>query len=417
MPHKSGVAHFLIIFLLFGLGVLFFRPTSLNFQNQKSIKFEDIEIEKPWQAWQIKLEAPIAKNSGFPAYNQGLLFLPIQGNKLVVLDAKSGQKKWEDSFADGISGIHVNSSSEFAFIYTNKPEVIAIEKQTGVRVDQKPEEYKTEEITVKKEGSATVVTRKDARGNTVWKYSIPSVDCFPIGFRLFGDYVAGLGYCDDLYTSLPVRSNIYILNAKNGKLIAVYKNLGDATFDIIENTLLVFDKTVKGYNLPSGQEKWSHSMSDDEFQDIQTEIVNKTLYAAKASRILAIDVQSGGALWSQKIEGGVSTLRHKNNILYIDSYKNSKLYALNSDTGKTIWQANNRLDHVSDAGDVFLKDVIYGGGFTTNFYAFDSKTLKPIKIFGLKTFADTDLKINYADPYIYVYAFEDDFVAAIKYRQ
>ena len=402
-----------------------------------------VKVNRSWLAWQTQLDEPInIKNNAVPVVNKDLVFVPIAGNKLVVLDANTGRKKWETSFTNIISKISPDPENAVVQITTWDNEMhnlndktVIFDARSGKKIEEKSSTITNESVTtplvvigdnhfmLEKLPNVAKLTKNDGSGKVIWQYTSNDMKYFPVSFKQYGKFLVGMGgYGGNSMEDVPYKSSVYVLNADNGKLITIKSNLGYANFDVIDHVLIIRDQNLQGYDLTTGKVLWTYPIKDDSganYTDWVVDQGNHTIYAADKQEVVALN-KDGIVVWSKRIETSTRRLRLKNGNLYLLDQGKSLFYALDLATGNTLWQIStingSEGPHITDQSQVFFKNLrrVKFQFTQTEFFALDPVTKTPQRIFDYTTRSDNDLLFQYTDPYIFV--FTDDFVTAIKYK-
>jgi outer membrane protein assembly factor BamB len=395
-----------------------------------------VKVSKQWLGWQAQIDEPInIKNNAVPVVKAGLAFIPTIGNKLVVLDAENGHKKWETSFSTTVLRITPDESNLTVSVWTNDNVTTIFDSISGNKIAQdnsvpvdnlptvQPVVDQDDHFKIEKLGSQIRLTKNDDTGKVIWRYISNDVKFFPDRFNLYGEFLIGMGgYGGNYMEDVGYKSSVYVINANTGKLVTVKSNLRYANFDVIENILLIYDEILQGYDLTTGKLIWSYPIRDDSGSNCKDWIVdqeNQVIYAADKSKIVALRKDSS-LVWLKEIESTTPNLNLKNGVVYFLDQGRSSFYALDRTNGNTLWQINTTNPsagpHITDQNQVFFKNLS-GVKFQfteTEFLTLDPLKKTPIKIFDYITLSDNDMLFQYEKPYIFV--FTNDFVTAIKYQ-
>jgi len=394
------------------------------------------KVAPSWLGWQIQVDEQInIKNGAVPVASLDVLFVPTMGNKLLALDSRSGQKKWEVSFSNTIFKIIPDEPAKTVSVVTldNKTSILNITSGEKINETNSAPNAKLPDIQfvvdqntqfkIEKESAQIALIKTNAVGKTVWRYTSQDIKYFPDRFEMYGDYLVGLGSYGGYYLEdVPYKSSIYVINANTGRLVTLKENLEYANFDVIEDTLVIYDKTLQAYDLLTGQFLWTYPITDDSgsnYKDWIVDQTNKIIYAADSDEVVALRAD-GLPIWSRKMTSSVRDLRLNNGVLYFLDQGMAKFYALNLVTGDTLWQINtingSEGPHITNQNEVFFRNLksTKSQFMNTEFLTLDPLQKTPIKIFDHTTLSDNDILFQYEDQFVYV--FTDDFVTAIKYK-
>ncbi len=396
------------------------------------------KIEAQWMAWQTQVSDHInLKNVATPVVKDGLVYVPMRNNSLVAIDATSGKRVWERSFSSTLNNIAFEMNTNFVTVMTEDKYQHYLEKSTGeivkqmltnsngldFGIEQSELSLQAEGVAVEKQTHSMVLTKKDDDGKILWRYRSDDLKYFPKYFQQYGQFLVGLGsYGGNSYEDVPLVATIYVFNVVSGDITTKVENLSYVNYEVVGNTLIVFDKILEGFDITNGNKIWSYAISGESGSTSKPWIIDQTrnqVIAADTHQIVALQIQNGEQIWQKKIENSYPNLFVKNEMLYVSDLANSWLSAVELKTGKNLWQVSAlgvNQPHITDNNQVHYRGSLTAKlQFTQTLFAtLDQTTHQPIPIFNHVTHADNDILIQYEDPYIYV--FVDDFVSAIRYQ-
>jgi outer membrane protein assembly factor BamB len=272
-----------------------------------------------------------------PAVVNGVVYIGSDDNKVYALDAVTGTKLW----THGTSG-NVRSSPTvwrgMVFVGSNDDKVVALDAATGSKV---------------------------------WSYRIS--DDVGKASPLVSGMTVYIGALD---------GDFYALNAFTGALrwkVDTWNVWGAAA--ISGDTVYVgSDKSMLfALDADSGDTKWSATLGDR--VRCAPSVRSGTVYVgADDYRVYAYDARTGALRWKTPAFPNKGIVRSSpavwNGMLFVDTGETdpmgSHVYALDADTGTTIW-SHTMADYATSSPAV-ANGVVYTGSYDHQIYAFDALT-------------------------------------------
>lgn len=172
---------------------------------------------------------------------------------------------------------------------------------------------------------------------------------------------------------VPVNDRVYALNTANGKLLATY-SVGP-TAEPKQLTPVAW----------SGGVSYKEGNHDEMVRNaIRATVNNNTLYIERHSTLYALSLRDGKQLWHRQVDQNqqFTMPQIENGKVYVSSYsitssnQVSYLYALNAQTGATIWQSKIPDGLVYDVA--VDHGVIYGTVNEKRVFTYDASAGKPL---------------------------------------
>lgn len=311
---------------------------------------------------------------------KSIVFVGINDNKLLALDAMNGTLKW--AFEGGGSFAYSSPTYKDGILYSGCTDnyVYAINPLTGKMIWKfYAGETGVESDAICVDSTVYAGSNDDhlyainaITGELRWKFRTnANVSSSPV---ISGDTVY-FGSSD---------SQFYALRATDGSLIWQFSTQGminQSAATLYDNTLFFGsrDGHVYAVDAATGQEKWKFSSGGISFEMSSPTIKNGILYIGgwydlsqmtRAGSVYAIDANNGQLIWESLKGIGFSSSPFINNEFLYISGDDLNLSALNRITGALVW---SQKIFPNSSSPVEAHGTVYAGGSGTGyFYALDA---------------------------------------------
>lgn len=299
--------------------------------------------------------------SSSPIQYQDTLYFGSEDYNFYALDIITGAEKWHFTAGDAILSTAA-AANGIVYITSNNGHLYALDSESGKK---------------KWEHTTTIADFNDG-----W--------CFYSSSPVIADDVIYYGGSD---------TSFYALDAKTGKELWKY-----STQTVIKNTAALHNDTVYfgsydgvlyALNAKDGKEKWTWKSEFSAPFIASPTVVEDSLYiGSKDQNIYSINAITGKVNWQFQSPGSwvISTPLIHNGILYAGSSDAKCLHALDTKTGKELW--NHPTKGRVFSSPIIAEDTLYFGDHDGLLYALDIKARKELWKF------QTDNMIN-STPLVY----------------
>ncbi len=321
----------LSLILLFNLNACSWFADDSEFEPAELVDIKEaLPIDKHWSS-------SVGKGSGeqllglSPFIQEGIAYIADYKGEITALDLKTGNKLWQKDLDLPFSG-GPGGNDELLIIGTANGDVLALEKSTGKQLWQ--QKVSSEILSTPQLSSGIVIVRtvdgkivalNSRDGAQQWEYQrdVPALS-------LRG-------------TSNPIIDRGLVLaGMSGGKLVALD----------LENGRLLWEVVIAP---PSGASEL------DRIADIDSDplLSDGILYVASfQGKILAINGRVGTKQWQRNLATS-QNMAIDNRALYLVN-KKDEVYALDLDTGNSLWKNDKLLYRQLSAPTVFKNSIVVG---------------------------------------------------------
>ena len=316
-----------------------------SFSQRSNANYPDDFFSKPVLQWTYQTGGPVFSS---PVADDGIVYFGSLDSNLYALEATSGRLKWKLK-----TGGEIRSA-------------VAIDAETVYAVSG--------------DGCIYAIQKKDHQ--LKWK------------FGGHGDRKYELFSFADYFQSSPYLLGDSIFYGAGDYVFAVDKNSGKEIWEYKTGSVVHSSPTVYNHKLfvgsldgyfyaldtKDGSLKWKFKSVGQryfprgEMQDSPTAYDGMIFTGSRDYNFYALDAEKGFGLWNKQFARGWAMTKPvvRDSVLYIGTSEDRVIVALDSYTGRILWQTNVKFNVFGSF--TFSKSMLYAGTLMGRLYALDIKT-------------------------------------------